>query len=50
MVCGSGFVYRVNWVDWEDWVDWVDRVDRVNGVNRVSNRVIGQGQSGDRKD
>ena len=36
MVCGSGFV---NWVDWVGWVD---------GVNRVSDRVIGQGQSGDR--
>ena len=47
MVCGSGFV---NWVDRVNWVDGVDRVDWVDRVNWVSNRVVGQGQSGDRKD
>ena len=47
MVCGSGFV---NWVDRVNWVDGVDRVDWVDRVNWVSNRVVGKGQSGNRKD
>ena len=46
MVGGGGFV---DWVNWWDRVYRVDGVDGVHRVDRVSNRVIGQGQSGDRK-